>query len=103
MMLTTRNILSLESTATLWLTSSRMVFQCKDIPTSCLKKDKFAFYNTATGEVKYDGPSMIFLLFQKTDPSTIVRLDSILKQIENAKLGKHANDVDGMLTAIEGL
>ena len=25
---------SLDSTATLWLTSSRMVFQCKDIPTS---------------------------------------------------------------------
>ena len=46
---------------------------------------------------------MIFLLFQKTDPSTIVGLDSIPKQIENAKLGKYANDVDVMLTAIEGL
>ena len=68
-----------------------------------LKKDKFAFYNAANGEVEYDGPSMIFLLFQKTDSSTIVGLDSILKQIENAKLGKHANDVDVMLTSIEGL
>ena len=46
---------------------------------------------------------MMFLLFQKTDPSTIVGLDSILKQIENAKLGNHANDVDAMLTSIEGL
>ena len=46
---------------------------------------------------------MIFLLFQKTNPSTIVGLDSILKQIENAKLGNHANDVDAMLTSIEGL
>ena len=46
---------------------------------------------------------MIFLLFQKTDPSTIVGLDSILKQIENSNLGKHANDVDVMLTSIEGI
>ena len=46
---------------------------------------------------------MMFLLFQKTDLSTIVGLDSILKQIDNAKLGKHANDVYAMLTAIEGL
>ena len=43
------------------------------------------------------------MLFQKTDPSTIVELDSILKQIKNSELGKHANDVDAMLTAIEGL
>ena len=30
-----KKIFYLEFTATLWLTSSRMVFQCKDIPTSC--------------------------------------------------------------------
>ena len=46
---------------------------------------------------------MMFLLFQKKYPSTIVGLDSIIKQIENAKLGKRDNDVDAMLTAIEGL
>ena len=46
---------------------------------------------------------MMFLFFQNTYPSTIVGLDSILKQIENAKLGKHANDVYAMLTAIKGL
>ena len=46
---------------------------------------------------------MTFLLFQKTDPSTMLGLDSILKQIENSKLGNHANDVDAMLTAIEGI
>ena len=46
---------------------------------------------------------MMFLLFQKTDPSIIVGLDSVLKQIESAKLGKHTNYVDAMLTAIEGL
>ena len=65
-----------------------------------LKKDKFSFYNAATREVEYNGPSMIFLFFQKTGPITIVGLDSILKQIENTKLGTHANDVDAMLTAI---
>ena len=68
-----------------------------------LKKDKFAFYNAATREVEYDGQIMMFLLFQKTDPSTILGLDSILKQIENAKLDNHANNVDAMLTDIEGL
>jgi len=44
---------------------------------------------------------MMFLLFQKTNPSTVVGLDSVLKQIESAKLGDHTNDVDAMLTAIE--
>jgi len=68
-----------------------------------LQKDKFAFYNATTGETEYDGPIMMFLLFQKTDPSTIVGLDSVLKQIENAKLGDYTNDVDAMLTAIENL
>ena len=42
-----------------------------------LKKDKFAFYNAATGEVKYDGPSMIFLLFQKTESSPTIVLGSV--------------------------
>ena len=68
-----------------------------------LKNEKFAFYNAATREVEYDVPRMMFLLFQKMDPSTIVGLDSVIKHIENAKLGKHANYVDLMLTAIEGL
>ena len=46
---------------------------------------------------------MMFLLFQNTDPSTIVVLDSILNQIKNTKLGNHTNNFDAMLTAIEGL
>ena len=47
-----------------------------------LQKDKFAFYNATTGKTEYDGPIMMFLLFQKTDPSMIVGLDSVLKRIE---------------------
>ena len=46
-----------------------------------LEKGKFAFYIAATGEVEQEGPIMVFLLFQKMNPSTIVGLDSILKQI----------------------
>ena len=66
-----------------------------------LQKEQFSFHNAATGEMEYDGPTMLFLIFEKVDPSTVVGLDSILKKIENAKLGDFSNNVDGMLTMIE--
>ena len=35
------------------------------------------------------GSTMIYLIFKKTDPSTVVGLDSILKNLETTKLGYH--------------
>ena len=67
-----------------------------------LKKDQFAFHDDATGQLKYDGPTMVFLMFQKIDPNTVVGMDSVLKRMEGAKLGDFANDVDRMLSTMEG-
>ena len=63
-----------------------------------LEKHKFMYVNSVTGETEYDGPTMMYLIFQKTDPSTVVGLDSILKKLEQARLSNHSNDVDEMLT-----
>ena len=66
-----------------------------------LQKERLSFHNATTGELEYDGLTMLFLIFEKVDPSTVVGLDSILKKIENAKLGDFSNNVDSMLTMIE--
>ena len=65
-----------------------------------LEKDKFT-YSNATGEVEYDGVSMMILIYRIIDPSTTVGFDSILKKIEGARLGNHNNCVKTMLTSIE--
>ncbi len=64
-----------------------------------LQKDKFSFANG--DDVELDGPTMLYLIFTKIDPSTSVGLDSIVEDLENAKLGDHQNDVDKMLTVME--
>ena len=67
-----------------------------------IQQEKFAFYNDAIGKMEFDGATMIYLIFMKTDPSTIVGLDSVLKKLETTKLGDHSNCVDMMLTIMEG-
>eukprot|EP00984_Skeletonema_dohrnii_P013468 scaffold5583_cov166-Skeletonema_dohrnii-CCMP3373.AAC.2 len=49
-------------------------------------------------DIEHDGPTMLYLLIQKIDPSTIVGLDSILEDLGETKLGDYKNDVDQMLT-----
>ncbi len=44
---------------------------------------------------------MLFLIFQKIDPSTAVGLAAVLKKIKTTTLGDHTNGVDGMLKSIE--
>ena len=68
-----------------------------------MAKDKFAYVCATSGEEKYDGPTMLFLVLQKIDPNTVVGLDGILKKLENVKLGDHGNNVDTMLTYMEKL
>ena len=65
-----------------------------------LEKDKFT-YSNPNGEVEYDGVSMMLLIYRIIDPSTMVGFDTILKKIENARLGNHNNCVKTLLTAIE--
>ena len=65
-----------------------------------LSKDKFTFVCKDTGQEKYNGATMLYLVFEKIDPNTVVGLDGILKKLEKAKLSDFGNDVSKMLTAI---
>ena len=67
-----------------------------------LQQDKFTFYNDAISKMGFDGATMIYLIFMKTYPSTLVGLDSVLKKLETTKLGDHPNCVDTMFTILEG-
>ena len=52
--------------------------------------------------MEIDGATMIYHIFMKTDPSTVVRIDSVLKKLETTKLGYHSNCVNTMLTIMKG-
>ena len=52
--------------------------------------------------MEFDGATMIYLIFMKTVPSTVVGLDSVLMNFETTKLGDHSNCIDTMLTIMEG-
>ncbi len=56
------------------------------------QSEKFSFIDN-DGKIEHDGSTMLFLIFQKINPSTVVGLDAVLKKIKNAKLGDHTNDV----------
>ena len=68
-----------------------------------LQQDKFAYADPVSGRIEYDGPTMIYLIFEKIDPSTIVGFDSLLKNLETMKLGDFSNNVDTMLTRMVAL
>ena len=68
-----------------------------------MAKDKFTYVCETSGQEKYDGPTMLFLVLQKIDPNTVVGLDGILKKLETVKLGDYGNNVDTMLTYMEKL
>ena len=67
-----------------------------------LQQENFAFYNDAIGEMEFNGATMIYLIFMKTDPSTVVGIYSVLKKLETKNLGDHSNCVERMLTIREG-
>ena len=54
-----------------------------------------------TSKIEFDGLTMMFLIFQKTQPSTIVGLNSFLKKLKTCKTGDHSNDINKMLTFME--
>ena len=66
------------------------------------QQGKIVFYNDAIGEMEFDGATMIYLIFMKTDPSTVVGIHYVLKNLETTKLGDHSNFIDTMLTIMEG-
>ena len=67
-----------------------------------LQQAKFVFYNDPICDMVFDVVTMIYFFFMRTDPSTVVGLDSVLKNIGTAKLGDHSNSFNTMLTIMEG-
>ena len=52
--------------------------------------------------MEFDGDTIIYLIFMKTDYSTVLGIDSVFKKLETTKLGDHLNCVNMMLTIMEG-
>ncbi len=66
-----------------------------------LHKDKFSFTNSTTGEILYNGPTMLKVIFSLIKPDTIVGMDALKAQLETMKLHEHGNDVSKMLTKMQ--
>ncbi len=58
-------------------------------------------FRSETGEIEYDGVTMLRLIHKTIDPSTLVGFDSVLKKIEQSCLSNHNNCVKEMLTMIK--
>lgn len=67
------------------------------------QKTKFAFANSATGEESLDGPTMLFILLGKIDPSVIVGAEACRSELERLKLHDFENDVNKITDRIEEL
>ena len=65
-----------------------------------LKKHQFSFIGN-DGDIVQDGPTMLYLLLCKGDPSTTVSNDNHRTAIENAKLQAYKNEVPELIAAIE--
>ena len=70
----------------------------KAIKMLMLEKDKFQWYDDTTGNYETDGPTLLFIIFSKVNPSTRVGVSSFKKNIEKANLAKHKNNLELMLT-----
>ncbi len=68
-----------------------------------LQKDMFTFTNNATGEIHFDGPTMLKIILTQIDPDTIVGMDTLKAQLESMKLHEYGNDVAKMLTSMQSI
>ena len=65
------------------------------------KMDHYAFIDAGDGTKHLDGPTMLWFMMNKIDPSTIVGVEILRQKIETIRLHQHNNDVDLMITDIE--
>ena len=68
-----------------------------------LQHDAFTFTDATSGEVHFDGPTMLKLILTQIDPDMIVGMDSLKAQLESMKLHDFGNDVGKMLTKMQGI
>ena len=63
-------------------------------------KNLFTYVN-ADGQVGRHGGTMLYLVYERLDPTTTVGMDVHLKKLEKYKMGDHNNDVASMLRFME--
>ena len=63
--------------------------------------DKISFICPTTGTRFVDGPCLLYLLWNKIDPSLAVNVENLRATIKNIRLDSYENNVDEMLTDIE--
>ena len=66
-----------------------------------IKKDLFTFWDSTTGEEKFDGPTMLKIILIKLDPSVLVGTGPQYHHLEEIRLHQHNNDVESVCTEIE--
>jgi hypothetical protein len=65
-----------------------------------LEADKFTF--TATdGTIKEDGPTKLFLLLNKQDPSTLINIEIHKAAIESSTLQQFGNNVNDLIASVQ--
>ena len=64
-------------------------------------QDLISYTCPNTGAQVIDGPSILWLLLDRVDPSLVVSVETLRAKIETMKLHTHKNDVGEMITAIE--
>jgi hypothetical protein len=65
-----------------------------------LEADKFTF-TAADGTIKEDGPTKLFLLLNKQDPSTLINIEIHKAAIESATLQQFGNNVNDLIASIQ--
>ena len=65
------------------------------------KRDKITFTCPLTGNEKIDSPCLLYLLFDRVDPSLVVSMELLREQIETVKLHNFKNNFDELLTYIK--
>ena len=63
-------------------------------------KSLFSYAN-ANGDVEFHAATMIHIMYENTDPTTEVGMDSILKGLETAKMSDFGNNADLLLKFME--
>ena len=66
-----------------------------------IHKDKFSWTSATTGEVKFDGPTMLYVLVSTLNPSTRVGVTEFKNKIQNTRLDKYDHNLKEMLVNIQ--
>ena len=65
------------------------------------QQELFSFVDSATGIVKFDGPTMLKIVLDTIDPSVVVGVEVHRKRLEDIRLHEFGNDVTKMCSEIE--